>query len=281
MVANANAGVLVLNDWQFNATGIDGIGSNGAVSPISFMVVNNDFHTVIDTGGDAILNTGDTFNVQANGTVENFKDASSSIISPLGFNFNGATGWELTFTFNIDGKFSSDPTGPNLNTNFDHTNGVLNFYVDNLTDGGQASTANGTGVTDGVLVASFNVVNDIGDPNYGGVFSAALGNGGDKSLFSLASNPYGAFKDSLGNALAVGSTLAFSNTDFQSNVAGSGPFGYDINAFECGGQLTDFCGTESGQFRVGTETVPEPASLAILSIGIISLGVFQRRRSSI
>ncbi|MBL1264948.1 PEP-CTERM sorting domain-containing protein [Methylomicrobium sp. RS1] len=285
MVTTANAGVVVLNDWQFDATTVaaEGITAvNGVVTNVDHLVINNVFHTTIDTTGGTTgaLDAGDTFNVQANGTVQSFNNAADTVISPILFNsptsFFTANGWELTFTFNINGVFTTNVDAAG-NTNFDHTSGVLNFYLDNIADGtGQAANgAASPNVTDGTLVASFNVASDVGDNNYGGVFNAFLGNGGDRALFSLAANPFGAFKDSLGNALALGTTLAFSNTDFQSNVAGNPPFSYNPAAFQCGLNLTDFCGTESGQLRVGTAAAPEPGSLALLGLG---LGLFGFRK---
>lgn len=306
---NANATIL-MDDWMLDVTGVDGInntwvtGPNAGndagpvlTSPIAWMTFDNTFHTTIDLGADARLNTGDTFNVKANGTITDMFNTGGSGISPVGFNTNSLSytgniltglvehsGWELSYFFNINGVFSSDPSGSELNTNFDHTDGTLTFYVDNISDGtGVAATRDGTGIVDGEELATFNIVSDILTSNYGGVFSALLGNGGDKSLFALASNPYGAFKDKDGDALKVGSTLAFTNSDFQSNVPGTvvsaaNAFQYTADAFSCEQRLDNFCGTESGQFRLGT--VPEPSSLALLSISIFSFGMFKRRKSA-
>lgn len=289
---SANAAITVDN-WTFNATGLDGSAGagtevqagNGVVNNISFLAFQATFNTITTQQGAAHVGValGDTFNVNANGIITSFHNSASANINPLLFGsvgtLGGLNGYELSFTFNIDGIFSSNPNGVAQNLNFDHTSGTLNFYVDSLPTGATTQASPFTSVTNsttaggGVLVASFAIVNDVGIAEYDGVFSAALGNGGDRSLFELTYNGLGVFRDSLNNPLALGSTLAVTNSDFQSSVSGSLPFSYNPTAYNCGQNLLNFCGTESGQVRLA---VPEPGTIALLSLGLLGVGGFAR-----
>jgi len=297
---SANA-IITVDNWTFNATGLDGSAgagtevkaANGVINNISFLGFQATYNTITTQQGAAHAGVAlnDTFNVQANGTITSFQDISSTVINPIGFNNLGSfglfNGYELSFTFDVNGKFSTNPTGANLNTNFDHTSGTLNFYVDSLPLGATSKATPFTSVTNSttnggaVLVASFAVVNDLLDPTYGGVFSAALGNGGDRTLFELTYNGLNVFRDSLNNPLALGSTLAVTNSDFQSSVTvGGAPFQYNPSAYACGKNLLNFCGTESGQFRLAASPVPEPGTIALLSLGLLGIGGFARRSNS-
>lgn len=276
---SANAAHVVINDWTFDATGIDGVtAGNAVVNDVSYLGFQAVYHSVLA----APAAVGVAFSVDAVGVITSFHDLGGTPISPVLFNsvasLGRLDGWELSFEFNTKGKFTSANMDGTFG--FNHTAGTLDFYVNSLPGGSPAGTQCAAAVSqasckNGVLVASFDAVDDTGDPSFGGVYNPLLGNGGDRSLWELVANPFGAFKDNAGNDLLVGSTLGISNSDFQSDVAGSGPFQYNPTSYTCGRTTENFCGTESGQFRLANE-IPEPGSMVLLGLGMLGIGAFRR-----
>ena len=280
----------IIDDWTFDATAVGPEGLVGGtiggeqqhiVMDIEQLTFLASFRSVTnDTNGNFIPDVGETFNVQANGTVTEFFSGGGGNVSPTLFNSTltlpadgGGTldGWELAFTFNVNGMFISND---GVDANFVHIaspSPALVFYLDNIAGGTGANTQTGAGVTDGTIVATFDLV--VGD---GGVFSFLTGDGSDDATFVLTSNPFGAFKNGSGNPLAVGATLGLSDGNFDSD-AGAGPFTSNFSAFTCGFSPVDFCGEEDGSFRLA---IPEPTSVALIGLGLLGMAASIRRRKS-
>lgn len=277
----ANAAFLI-DDWTLDVSGQDGLaGSNTVVNGINQMsFLAEGLSVTNDTNGDGLPSVGETFDVFANGIITGFQDNTSTSVSPLLFNsatsLGGLDGWEMSFTFEVSGAYHTlNPTSAeftHLAAGLGGTTGELKFYVDNISDGlGQASVSNGTGITDGAHIATFLI--KAGD---GGVFSFLTGDGSDDATFELLSALPGVFLDAGGDDLTADDVLiAASDSNFDSDPTGAGPFTFDINAFNCGQSPTNFCFREDGSFGI-----PEPGILALLGAGVLGLTLSSRRRKT-
>lgn len=204
-------------------------------------------------------------------------------ITPAGLNQNPTSGicgvvdcFEITFRLDTSVTVISQ-TGDDID--FDHNlGGNLSIYIDSLEDGLglQASSAVAASYVDGALVFS---VTDDGGPSSAGNFDLSTGDGNDDGHFSVSianalANLAGVFtKGGYDFGKIVGSDV---HTDSNFHFGGFPSFGA---LAPCGSSPTSFCATEDGSTDLSQ--VPEPATLALLGIGLMGLAAASRRRRSV
>jgi hypothetical protein len=256
---NSPAKALVIDNWQLNLTGIDGIG-NQVVSPINQISYFGPAHvTVTDVNDDKAWNVGEIATVNGLLSASGYFDKDGSQLFGTGIGDD----YQLTFVYRTYVyNYLIDPISNNIS--FAHVpGGFLDIYVDGATDG--ISVANGddrTGYDDGVKIASFEPVAGMGE---GGVFHPATFNGTDDGVFRLTWAESGVILDARGNDLASLPNILFAITD--------GDLSVSRNNFN----PLDFIAAESGRTRLAV--VPEPSSMLLVGFGLLGFGVFSRRRA--
>lgn len=252
----AQAGWEILDAWQMNL-------SNGNNSNIGHLVVGGGFSTVtqeLNGSGDVFVgarftNMGGLFslsyvpeNVPGSGDF----GALSQLTKQIQYSFSGLSG---TVT-------SISPSGE---IGFVYDSGVGNVTLQEL---------------GGPVIASFSLM----DPS-GGKLGSFIGtsdvSGTSNITVGLVNEAYAnLFQDASGNNLLPGDVIfALDTTNkFRAGSAIATPYSC---AFSASGLCADVSLTQEGSINalVKTSDVPEPATLALLALGILGMGTVTRRRS--
>lgn len=274
----ANA-TIILDDWTIDLGAVTGEGLSGQISDIKQVTFHGIAHSQnLDTNNDGIASVGDFGFVDGHLVGTSLVNSGGSIIPGTGLNDI----WEITFDFSVDGyNWAQDPVSGAIS--YTHigplnTDGILDIYVDNLSDGSSASTGTGDGYTDGTLVGSFLI--QAGD---GGIFTPTTFDGSDDATFTLISAMAGVFLDADGNDLSLGALLGITDSNFDADFGDLGYFsqaapsnwGAYFAALGGGTQLA-FYALEDGSATLAT--IPEPATLLLLGAGLLGIGAYGRRK---
>jgi hypothetical protein len=299
--STAAQAAFLLDDWRFDASGVDGLPVDAlydtpGIDLWTFQA--HFFQQIHNDNGNFLPDAGE------NGTVDGVGNITAMVSDETGVRpnpllnlnpspFPGFPGYEVTFKFSVDYLITAaDATDANfVHTAPNFADGLLHIYVDNLGDGSSCVVGTGLGCEDGVEVATFRII-----PGGGGAFVIATIDGSDDATFEAVFLADGVWFDKNGNSLACndavvgqecdGQVIGLTDSNIDSDDDGNGALDTTSSRFQAcapGVLQTPIssCGDEDGSLRLAT--VPEPASLAIFSAGLVMLGIggaFRRRRAS-
>ncbi len=276
MAANANAAIMV-DDWGIDLSGIGG----GIVTGIDEVTYNGLYHSVTHTniGGGADPTIGDMFTVDALLTMTSFVGDSGVFIAGGGKFLNGD--YEITAVVTTDHTFT--PLNPGVGCLsiigcFSNDGGTIDLYLDAGTNSNTSiNGTGGLGFDDGTKIATFTMI----PGPHGGTVDFGTFDGNANASFELTFNS-GALLDSTNNPLAIGSTLAFTDSNIDSDPDSNGVRDTTVAAGSllgiCGNSSFDTCGKEDGS--VVLRRIPEPSTLALFGIGAVGFGLANRRRKA-
>ncbi len=261
----------------------------------------------VDALNDGVLNVGDTFTTYYQAELGSFSDGGAGVTTlPTGsagpYEYTGVAIIQEEVTQAID--LNADSIVDLVQ--FKHVGGTFKMYYDDFggTNADGFGGNSGLGYDDGKLILSADVdaggstfslsnpqpvaLDQFGSDDLPGI-QTVTGNGNtnvDAKVTFVDSNFLkGVDIGDMIVTLKWDSTLAtpFDSVNPEKSVVGNTPdYGADnINGLDTGAAgKEDFHFEADGNMSFKTKTVPEPASLALVSLGLLGMGAFSRKRSA-
>lgn len=255
--APAQAAWEIIDGWQLNLPGYSG------VSNIGHLVVSGGQTTVtqqLNEDGDIVVGSKFT----------NFGGLYSITYTPEnctgGCDFGAPGVLPVTIEYNFTGLSGTV-------TSFDAATGAVGYVFDA-----------GVGIAELNIIGDSNVLATFTPQNPSGgslanFYGAVNTSGTSNLLFSLASTSDSSlFKDKDGNDLLPGDVFFAIDTTNQIFTPASAPSACD--SFGVGGLCSTLVVTQQGKIDALSQVsqVPEPATLALLALGILGMGTVTRRK---
>lgn len=245
----------ILDAWKLN------LPTYAGVSNIGHLVVSGGQTTVtqqLDASGNIVV--GSKFN--------NFGGLYSITYTPDncigGCDFGAPGVLPITIEYNFSGLSGTV-------TSYNNVTGAVGYVFDV-----GVGTAELNIVGDPTVLATFTPTSPSGG-SLANFYGAVNTSGTSNLLFSLTSTTIPTlFQDKNGVNLLPGNVFFAIDTTNQIYTPASAPFACDT--FGAGGSCSTLVVTQQGKIDA-LRTIPEPATLALLSLGILGMGVIARRKS--
>ena len=302
--------LIIVNDWTLDLGPLGlGLETVDDISQITFHGVGH-IETVVDADTSGSATVGDIGIYDSHLAATQLVNTGGGIISTGMNNSFHTHPWEMTFDLSEVAKYTS-VSGTALTYSHiapgtyggETADGILEIYIGTALD---ANTGTGNGYTNGTLIAQLEI-----QTGPAGVFTPTTFDGSVDASFVAKWVMEDVFLDSSGKDMSkkpdeVMMAITDSNFDgdpdnkgyfsllqptnwgayFASRLAGGDdlvvgdePTGDPDDEYADNSSPMAFYAYEDGSAKIGTEVIPEPATMLLLGSGLLGLGFFGRKRT--